>query len=130
MSGLACTRRTCEGSLEEGAILMESLDEVCGDDPAFTATAVIDDLPVDDVVADFLYQRERPPELYPEELPDSKSVFRVRYADGSVSPCVCTFKALRRRYVGAVRKATMSPGGAKQQSPEAPAPVQQEKSNG
>jgi len=82
MSGLACTRRTCEGSLEEGAILMESLDEVCGDDPAFTATAVIDDLPVDDVVADFLYQRERPPELYPEELPDSKSVFRVRYADG------------------------------------------------
>jgi hypothetical protein len=56
--------------------------------------------------------------------------FTGRYADGSVNPCVCTFKALRRRYVGAVRKATMSPGGAKQQSPEAPAPVQQEKSNG
>lgn len=56
--------------------------------------------------------------------------FTGRYADGSVNPCVCTFKALRRRYVGAVRKATMSPGGAKQASPEAPAPVQQEKSNG
>lgn len=56
--------------------------------------------------------------------------FTGRYADGSVNPCVCTFKALRRRYVEAARKATMSPGGAKQQSPEAPAPVQQEKSNG
>lgn len=56
--------------------------------------------------------------------------FTGRYADGSVSPCVCTFKELRRRHALAIAEATKSPGGAKQQSPEAPAPVQQEKSNG
>lgn len=86
MSGLACTRRTCDGALEEGAILMESLDEVCGDDPAFTPATVLADLPVDDIPADFLYQRDRPPEQYPEELPDTKSVFRVRY-DGGFAVC-------------------------------------------
>lgn len=56
--------------------------------------------------------------------------FTGRYADGSVSPCVCAFKALRRRYAASIAEATKAPGGAKQASPEAPAPVQQEKSDG
>ena len=53
-----------------------------------------------------------------------------QYLDGSVKPCVCALKELRRRHALAIAAATKSPGGAKQASPEAPAPVQQEKSNG
>lgn len=95
--------------------------------------------PVDDTPAPVLKKAKKQgldPNDIPMMLVDPKCDkcfgrgFTGRYADGSVNPCVCTFKALRRRYVEAARKATMSPGGAKQASPEAPAPVQQEKSNG
>jgi hypothetical protein len=67
-SGLACTRRPCTTS-EEGAILVESLDTPCGPDAAFTAKAVLDGLPVDDLEAPYLYEKSGA--LYPETLPDT-----------------------------------------------------------
>jgi hypothetical protein len=85
-SGLACTRRDCEGTeLEEGAILLETLDEPCGD-AAFTAQAMLDELPYATGTAPFLYGRERPPEHYPEWLPDSEVTWRVGY-DGGFAVC-------------------------------------------
>jgi hypothetical protein len=82
-SGLACTRRACATS-DEGAILVESLDTPCGPDATFTAKAVLDGLPVDDIEAPFLYETNRP--LYPETLPDTKVRFRVVY-DGGFAVC-------------------------------------------
>lgn len=82
-SGLACTRRDCASS-DEGAILVESLDTPCGPDTMFTARAVLDDLPVSDLEAPFLYNKSGP--LYPETLPDTKVRFRVVY-DGGFAVC-------------------------------------------
>ena len=39
-SGLACTRRPACSGAEEGAILLETMTEACGDDPTFTGDAV------------------------------------------------------------------------------------------
>ena len=83
-SGLACTRRSCPGALEEGAILAVSLSEQCGDDPTFTAQSVLDDLPFDDLTMPFLYDRARA--LYPETLPDTTIRLRIVY-DGGFAAC-------------------------------------------
>ncbi|HHH28090.1 MAG TPA: hypothetical protein ENK57_07065 [Polyangiaceae bacterium] len=83
-SGLACTRRTACGSAEEGAILLESLTEACGDDPLFTGAAVLAGLPNDDVTTPFPYERDRPAALYPETLPDTLIRVRVAYDGGFV----------------------------------------------
>jgi hypothetical protein len=82
-SGLACTRRDCT-TVEEGAILVESLDTPCGDDPTFTAQAVLDGLPVDDFETDLLYATDSP--IYPETLPDTTVRVRVVY-DGGFAVC-------------------------------------------
>ncbi|MCA9608735.1 MAG: hypothetical protein KC619_24195 [Myxococcales bacterium] len=80
-SGLACTRR--DPILpEEGAILVESLDTPCGDDPTFTARAVLEGLPTDDFTAAFPYDRAR--SLYPESLPDTTLRVRIVHDDGFV----------------------------------------------
>ena len=78
-SGLACTRRPCT-VVEEGAVLVESLDEPCGPDPAFTANAVLDGLPFDDFTASFDYNSSGP--LYPETLPDTEVRIRIVYEGG------------------------------------------------
>jgi len=82
-SGLACTRRDCT-TVEEGAILVESLDTPCGDDPTFTAQAVLDGLPFDDLEAPFAYNTTGP--IYPEILPDTTVRVRVVY-DGGFAVC-------------------------------------------
>lgn len=82
-SGLACTRRACT-TVEEGAILVESLDTPCGADPNFTAQAVLDGLPVSDFVAPFAYNTGGP--IYPETLPDTDVRVRVVY-DGGFAVC-------------------------------------------
>ncbi|MBX3271312.1 MAG: hypothetical protein KF729_13690 [Sandaracinaceae bacterium] len=81
-SGLACTRRPACGATDEGAILLESMTAQCGDDPAFTGAAVLAGLPVDDLVADFAYERDRA--LYPETRADSRVRVRVVYEGGFV----------------------------------------------
>jgi hypothetical protein len=78
-SGLACTRRDCT-TVEEGAILVESLDTPCGDDPTFTAQAVLDGLPIDDFETEFLYATDSP--IYPETLPDTNVRIRVVHEGG------------------------------------------------
>ncbi len=78
-SGLACTRRDCT-VVEEGAILVESLDTPCGTDPSFTANAVLDGLPFDDLMAPFAYATNGP--LYPETLPDTNVRVRIVYEGG------------------------------------------------
>lgn len=82
-SGLACTRRACT-VVEEGAILVESLDTPCGSDPAFTANAVLSGLPFDDLVAPFAYNTSGTP--YPETLPDTTARVRIVY-DGGFAVC-------------------------------------------
>ncbi len=82
-SGLACTRRDCT-VVEEGAILVESLDEPCGPDPNFTANAVLGGLPYDDFTAPFAYKTSGP--LYPETLPDTTARVRIVY-DGGFAVC-------------------------------------------
>lgn len=85
-SGLACTRRaSCPGGLDEGAILMESLDESCGADPTFTARSVLEGLPHDDLTAPFLYDRARA--SYPESLPDTTVRMRIVYENGFFAVC-------------------------------------------
>jgi hypothetical protein len=78
-SGLACTRRDCT-TLEEGAILVETLDTPCGTDPNFTAQAVLDGLPTDDLTAPFVYNTAG--NLYPETLPNTTVRVRVVYEGG------------------------------------------------
>ncbi len=78
-SGLACTRR-CPGLENESAILLESLDEACGEDETFTARKVLADLPVDTYTGPFLYDRARA--FYPETRPDTVGTFRIRYEGG------------------------------------------------
>lgn len=82
-SGLACTRRECT-TTEEGAILVETFDTPCGTDPNFTAQAVLDGLPVDDLTAPFLYNTAG--SLYPETLPTTTVRVRVVY-DGGFAVC-------------------------------------------
>lgn len=82
-SGLACTRKPCT-TVEEGAILVESLDTPCGPDPKFTANAVLDGLPVSDMIAPFTYDKTGP--KYPETLPDTVSRVRIVY-DGGFAVC-------------------------------------------
>lgn len=77
-SGLACTRRV--PGTEEGAILLESLDEFCGDNESFTPNAVLAGIPTDDFVADFPYERDRA--LYPETRPDTRLRVRIVYEEG------------------------------------------------
>lgn len=77
-SGLACTRRPCT-TIEEGAILAESLDKPCGDDPTFTAESVLDGLFADDLLAPFPYRTVGD---YPETLPDTMLRFRIVYEGG------------------------------------------------
>lgn len=80
-SGLACTRR-CSGLAEEGAILLESMNESCGDNDAFTGHAVIAGLPVSDLRAPFDYDAARA--LYPETRADTEVRFRIVYDGGFV----------------------------------------------
>lgn len=87
-SGLACTRRTCPGAREEGAILMESLNEPCGDRAGFTARAVLDELPSASLRVPFAYERDRA--TYPERLPDTQLSLRIAYAGGFA---VCRIEA-------------------------------------
>jgi len=83
-SGLACTRR-CDGLEEEGAILLESLDEPCGEDPTFTGRAVLSGLPYPDLTAPFTYTTVR--ELYPETAPPSTIRVTVAYEEGGFVAC-------------------------------------------
>jgi hypothetical protein len=78
-SGLACTRRSCSTFLE-GAILLESLDEPCGDDETFTPRRVLDGLQPTELHAPFTYERAR--EDYPETLPDTEITLRIHYDAG------------------------------------------------
>ncbi|MGE0788310.1 MAG: hypothetical protein AB7S26_21735 [Sandaracinaceae bacterium] len=81
-SGLACTHR-CPALPQEGAILLETLDEQCGDDPTFTGRAVIEGLPLDHFTAPFPYERTGP--LYPETLPDTNVRVRIAYDGGFIA---------------------------------------------
>jgi hypothetical protein len=81
-SGLACTRRKCT-VVEEGAILVESPDTPCGDDPTFTANAVLTGLPFDDFIATLDYVTTGP---YPETLADTTVRVRIVY-DGGFAVC-------------------------------------------
>ena len=83
-SGLACTRRSCTGALEEGAILLANLQQPCGPDESFTAQRVLDTMPYDELTAPFLYQRDRA--FYPETLPDTTVTLRIAY-DGGFAVC-------------------------------------------
>ena len=58
------------------------LDEACGDDPEFTGAQVLSELPISEVTAPLLYERDR--ELYPESLPDTTVTVRVVYEGGYV----------------------------------------------
>lgn len=81
-SGLACTRRfeRCDDTVEEGAILLESLDDDCGID-GFTPNAILMALPYRELEEPFVYERDR--DLYPETLPDTELTMRiVRDQDG------------------------------------------------
>lgn len=80
-SGLACTRR-CSGLAEEGAILVEDLDEPCGETLSFTARSVLDELPGDDITGPFLYNRAG--SLYPETRPDTSGRLRIQYEGGFI----------------------------------------------
>ena len=81
-SGLACTRR-CEGLPEEGAILVEDLDTPCGEDPTFTARAVLGEVPTTDVSGPFAYNRNGP--LYPESRADTTGRIRFAYEGGFIA---------------------------------------------
>lgn len=80
-SGLACTRR-CSGLPEEGAILVEDLDEPCGETLSFTARSVLNELPSDDITGPFLYNRAGT--LYPETRPDTSGRLRIQYEGGFI----------------------------------------------
>lgn len=85
-SGLACTTRRACTDVPSSAILIESLDTACGDDPTFTPSRVLATLPVSDFTAPFLYERSRPANLYPESLPDTTVRVRLVY-DGGFMVC-------------------------------------------
>ncbi|MCB9600762.1 MAG: hypothetical protein H6724_08835 [Sandaracinus sp.] len=77
-SGLACTRRECSEA-EEGAILLEALDQPCGRE-GFTAQSVLQGIPYTELTAPFVYQRDGT--LYPETLPDTELTLRLQYVGG------------------------------------------------
>ncbi len=82
-SGLACTRRPeCVDGLEEGAILLEALDETCGDIEGFTGQSVLDLLEPAVREGPFDYNNGGP--LYPETLADTTMSVRVTYVGGYV----------------------------------------------
>lgn len=87
-SGLACTRRTCDGAREEGAILLENMTSNCGERLAFTPANMLAEMPFDTVDAPFLYERDRV--SYPETRADTTVSFRVAYANGFA---VCRIEA-------------------------------------
>ncbi len=90
-SGIACTRRECAGAREEGAILLEDLNESCGDRAGFTAGNVLAEMPFDTIDAPFLYERMR--ETYPETRADTTISLRIAYAGGFA---VCRLEAADR----------------------------------
>ncbi len=81
-SGLACTRRSECAPSDEGAILLESANEACGDNPDFTPAGILARLPTTDFTAPFLYDRDRIPEHYPEVLADTNIRVRIVFDDG------------------------------------------------
>jgi hypothetical protein len=82
-SGVACTRREECGGVEEGAILLESLDAPCGENPEFTPRSVIEGLPTPDFTTAFPYSLEEP---YPESLGETMVRIRIVY-DGGFLVC-------------------------------------------
>lgn len=83
-SGLACTHR-CPDLPQEGAILLESLDAPCGDNPAFTAAAVLDGMPYKAFQAPFEYRTDGP--MYPETLPPTTIRVQIAYEEGGYIAC-------------------------------------------
>lgn len=83
-SGLACTHR-CPELPQEGAILLESLDAPCGDNPAFTAAAVLDGLPYKQFEAPFFYRTDGA--MYPETLPPTTLRVSIAYEEGGFIAC-------------------------------------------
>lgn len=89
-SGLACTRRPeCVDGLEEGAILLETLDATCGDIDGFTGQSVLDLLEPTLREGPLDYANAGP--LYPETLADTTMSVRITYVGGYV---VCRVPAL------------------------------------
>jgi hypothetical protein len=79
-SGLACTRR--DSNLpEEGAILLESMNEPCGHDMTFTGATVLSNMPTRDFSGAFPYNHVG---IYPESRPDTTMRVRVVYEGGFV----------------------------------------------
>lgn len=87
-SGLACTRRSECGDFDEGAILLEGLDEPCGDIEEFTGQWVLDWLESDSWAGPLDYNNDGMP--YPEVLPDTSMRVRVHGLDGYI---VCRIPA-------------------------------------
>lgn len=83
-SGIACTRRD-PNLPEEGAILLESMDDPCGDDPSFTGEAVLSGLPDADLTVPFTYVSDR--ELYPETRGPTTLRLRVAYEPNGYVVC-------------------------------------------
>lgn len=77
-SGLACTRRACSEA-EEGAILLEALDQPCGRE-GFTAQSVLQDIPFMEIDAPFVYERDR--DFYPETRADTTLRLSLHYVGG------------------------------------------------
>jgi hypothetical protein len=77
-SGLACTRRACSEA-EEGAILLEALDQPCGRE-GFTAQSVLQEIPFTEIDAPFLYERDR--DFYPETRADTTLRLSLHYVGG------------------------------------------------
>lgn len=85
-SGLACTRREACPSIDEGAILLDSLDEECGID-GFTPNAVLAGLPHSELRLPFVYDMDRPPAHYPETLPDTEITVRILRDQAGYAVC-------------------------------------------
>lgn len=80
-SGLACTVRDC-GVIENSAILLDSLDDACGEED-FTGHALLAYLQAG-YDAGFSYDRDRPANLYPETAADSRIAVNVAYDGGYI----------------------------------------------
>jgi len=83
-SGLACTHR-CPELPQEGAILLESMSEPCGEDATFTGNAVWGGFPYPDLTVPFTYTTDGP--LYPETLPPTTLRLRVVREDEGYVVC-------------------------------------------
>ncbi len=84
-SGLACTRRTntCPNTIDEGAIILETMDEECGI-AGFTGQAVLDQLPFAELTELFEYRDKG---LYPETLADTQMSVRIVRDEGYFVVC-------------------------------------------